>query len=157
MLSKAEVRAIIYHLDAARLARRVWREAVCSLAEESSGDDGGAPFGMAAAVLDLEDGTLRVESFRSWGRAEMDENLVVLAYVDRTLVEDFERRVSEGCELPPSPEVVAEEVARAVENDGVGVSWRAIETDAAPARKHPVKVPLRGAKRCLYGVCASFW
>lgn len=130
MLSKADVRAIIYHLDAAALARRVWREAVRGMATEGSGGEEGVPFRMAAAVLDIEDGTLRVESFYAGTSpgVQMDESLIVLAYADRVLVEDTERRVSEGCELPPSPEVVAEEVVRAVEDDGVGLSWCAIET-----------------------------
>lgn len=131
MIDVEDARAIIYHLDAARLARRVWRAAARSLAAEgaaSLGADEGAPFRLAAAVLDLQDGTLHVRGYRSWGGVEMPESLVVLAYADRVLVEDTERRVREGCVLPPSPEVIEESVARAVEDDGVGVSWDAIET-----------------------------
>ncbi len=132
MISKADARAIIFHLDPARLARLVWREAVRSLAGEAGSreldGDRGAPFRMAAAVLDLDDGTMRIRSFHGERGVEMPENLIVLAYADRTLVEDAERRISEGCFLPPSPEVMAEEVGRAVETDGVGVSWRAVET-----------------------------
>ncbi len=129
MISVEDARAIIYHLDVSRLARRVWRAAARSLATEgaaSLGADGGAPFRLAAAVLDLHDGTLHVRSYRSWGGVEMPENLVVLAYADRVLVEDTERRVREGCVHPPSPEVIEESIARAA--DGVGVSWGAIET-----------------------------
>ncbi len=132
MISKADARAIIFHLDPARLARLVWREAVRSLAGEAGSreldGDRGAPFRMAAAVLDLDDGMLQVRSFYAERGVGLPENLIVLAYVDRVLVEDTERYYGEGCELPPSPEVVAEEVARAVEDDGGGVSWRAIET-----------------------------
>ncbi len=119
MIAKAEARAIIYHLDAARLAQQVWRAAIRALAEE------GAPFRLAAAALDLTDGTVRIESYRSWGGVEMDENLIVLAYADRTRVEDTVRRLSEGCEVPPSAEIVEEEVGRAA--DSVGISWRGIE------------------------------
>ncbi len=128
MISRADARAIIYHLDAATLARRAWREAVRSLAGEFSSEAEGAPFRMAAVVLDLADGSLRIESFRSWGGVELDENLVVLTHVDRVFAEDTERRFSEGCEISPSPEVIEESVVRAVEYDGVGVSWRAVET-----------------------------
>ena len=121
MISKADARAIIHHLDPARMARQVWREAVRSLAS-----DGGAPFRLSAAVLNLEDGTVRVESYRSWGGVEMDEHLVVLAYADQVRVEVTVRRIGEGCELlPPSAEIIEEEVARAA--DGMGISWRAIE------------------------------
>ncbi len=131
MISREDARAIVYHLDAARLARRVWREAARSLAmeagEKETGEAGDVSFRMAAVVLDLEDGTLRVESHRSEGGVQMDENLVVLVYADRVLVEDTTRRISAGCELPPSAEVMAEEVACAIEGDGLGISWRAVE------------------------------
>ncbi len=129
MISKKDARHIIHHLDPARLARMIYRAAVRSLDREGGGR-GAANFRLAAAVLDLDDGALRVESFYAEASlgVEVPPNVVVLAYADRVLVEDTERRVSEGCELPPSPEVVAEEVVRAVEDDGVGLSWRAIET-----------------------------
>ncbi len=128
MISKADAISIIYHLDPARLARLTFRAAVHCLNREEDGR--GAPtFRLVAAVLDLDDGAMRIRSFHGERGVEMPENLIVLAYADRTLVEDAERRISEGCEqLPPSPEVMAEEVARAVEDGGVGVSWRAIET-----------------------------
>lgn len=129
MIPVEDARAIIYHLDAARLARLTFRAAVHCLAGEVDGR--GAPtFRLVAAVLDLRDGALRIQSFHAEasGGVGMDENLIVLAYADRTLVEDAERRISEGCFLPPSPEVMAEEVGRAVETEGVGVSWRAVET-----------------------------
>jgi len=138
MISVEDARSIIYHLDATRLARRVWRAAARSLAAEgaaSPGADGGAPFRLAAAVLDLHDGTLRVRCYRSWGGVKMPEGLVVLAYVDRTRVEDTERRVSEGCEVPPSSVVIEEFVARAAEGDGVGLSWRTIETQLCLAHE----------------------
>ncbi len=158
MIGIDDARAIIYHLDPARLARRVWREATRSLAAEVSSEAEGAPFGMAAAVLDLDDGALHVRSFRSWGGVEVPENLVVLAYADRVLVEDTERRVCAGCALPPSAEVVAEEVARAVEDDGVGVSWRAVETQLRlayeAADREPPYPPDRETRRGCTGRAA---
>ncbi len=122
MISKADARAIIYHLDAARLARLVWRGAVRNLASEE-----GASFRLSAAVLDLDDGTIQVRSYRSRGGLKLDESLIVLAYADRVQVEDTVQRFSEGCEIPPSPEIIEEEVVRAAE-DGMGLSWHLIES-----------------------------
>ena len=50
-----------------------------------SGGEGGAPFRLAAAVLDLDDGTVRVEVFHAGGGVQVRPNLVVLTYVDGTL------------------------------------------------------------------------
>ncbi len=145
MIAREDARAIIYHLDAARLARLTFRAAVHCLNREEDGR-GALTFRLVAAVLDLDDGTMRIRSFHAERGVEMPENLIVLAYADRTLVEDAERRISEGCFLPPSPEVMAEEVGRAVETDGVGVSWRAVETQLRLAHEAADREP-HGSER----------
>ncbi len=159
MISKADAISIIYHLDPARLARLTFRAAVHCLAREVD-ERRAATFRLVAAVLDLRDGALRIQSFHAEASrgVEMDENLVVIAYADRVLVEDTERRISAGCTLPPSAEVIAEEVARAVEDDGVGVSWRAVETQLRltyeAADREPPYPPERETRRGCTGRAA---
>ncbi len=136
MISKADARAIVYALDPSRLVRLAYRgvsEAAASgLAssgseEAADGAPEASPFRVAAVVLDLEDGALRVRCWHETDPIEMPPHLVVLAYADTALVEEVERRHGQGASLPPSPEVLEEAVARVVATDGIGVSWKLLE------------------------------
>ncbi len=149
MISPGEARAIVYGLDPSRLVRLAYRAASTATTTttaaaadgstpigDSRGDSGreAFPFRIAAVVLDLRDGGVRVKCWRGGGLPdEMPPHLVTLAYADTALVEDVSRRYGEGCELPPSPEVLEECLARDVAADGLGVSWQLFESqiDAA--------------------------
>ncbi len=116
MIGIDDARHIVFHLDPSRIVRLAYRAAVRE-----------PRAGLAVVVLDLSDGTIRVVCWRASEGVEMPLDKVVLAFADRALVEAIEERYAEACELPPSPELLEETVARAAASDDIGVSWSLLE------------------------------
>ncbi len=129
MISVDAARWIIYYLDAGELARLTYRAAVAArdyFEGNFEVDFGsmGAPFRVAAVVLDLRDGEVDIVCFHGWHKMDVPHHLIVLAIGDTEMAEDAEREVGEGCVLPPSREQVEEHVARGARR--VGISERAV-------------------------------
>lgn len=108
MLSAEEARWIIAFLDPGRLA---WRAA--------SDDES------AAVGLDLGTGELAVLGWAVREGPPAAEGVLVLAFCPAHRRVDSERALSEGCEVPPSADVMEEHVVRADARGGV--YWPLVE------------------------------
>lgn len=120
MIAREDARAIVYALDPERVAREVWRAAV------------GAPEDHdAAVVLDLATGEVRSATWPGADVACVPEGCVVIGWIlahTRDLTRA--RYAPPGTALPPSAELIEEEVARRGWRDVTWLSsdhWRLIE------------------------------
>lgn len=107
MIGIEDARAIVYHLDAGRLARLAFRAAA------ASGESG--RYRAVAVVLDLETGAVRHVCWRAGeeGCIWWPEHLIVLGYADTGDTEDAMLSMAMCCEVPPSIDVIEEHVAGA--------------------------------------------
>ncbi len=110
-----DARAIIGGLDPGALARRVWRAA----------SEGGGREHNAAAVLDLQDGTLLILTWRAGEVALVPRQSVVLAWTSDLARERTWRSLSETSWITPSCEVAEKEVTRRAA--GEGLCWPCVE------------------------------
>jgi hypothetical protein len=133
MITASEARGIVALLDAGKLARAAWRAAapqgVCP-----PGSPGNGPRVLsarnAAVALDLTTAKLVIVV---WPEGEpfprAGDPLVVLAHVGSRDRDRTAAAFSRGLAVPPSEEVVEEQVARASEAEGI--SWQAVEEQLA--------------------------
>lgn len=112
-----EARSIVSWLDFGAITASVWR-----LAEGEDGSDR-----KAAGGIDLIHGKVWLQSWSVDREMPSDPNIpvLVLAYCDTQQREKTWRRLSRGLEVPPSEDVVFEEVQERARREGV--DWRHVE------------------------------
>lgn len=117
MISRDRARRIARALDPAGLARRAWRAA-------GSAQDGGAALD-AAVGLDLEAGELVVLTCaEDEDPPPLPDTTILLATCSAAEREYHTRRLSEGRRIPPSEDIIEEEMSRVA---GAGTSWTKLE------------------------------
>jgi hypothetical protein len=130
MITASEARGIVALLDAGKLARAAWRAAAPQRNDEI------LIARNAAVALDLATGKLVLVV---WHEGEpfprASDPLVVLAHVSTQDRDRAAAAFSCGLAVPPSEEVIEEQVARASEAEGI--SRQAVEEQLAAVYRSP--------------------